>query len=1376
MRAIPTALVAAVSLFLLAFALAAPAQDPKAPATEKGAGQPPILLRPLNSEGKPLNLDFEAGDLSDWTVEGEAFAKQPIEGDTVAKRRQDMKSGHQGKYWLGGYEQLLDAPQGTLTSVPFKVTHPWASFLVAGGPHETTCVEIVSKVDNKLLLRASGRESEELYRVSVDLREYIGKEILIRVVDRHSGHWGHVNFDDFQFHTDKPKVEAKSAGELQEFAGLSPDDAAKAMKVPEGFKVTAFAGEPDIVQPIAMTIDDRGRLWVAEAYSYPVKVPAAEARDRIVILEDADNDGKFDKRTVFAEKLNLISGLEVGFGGAWVGAAPELLFIPDRNGDDIPDSPAEVILDGWGMEDTHETLNSFIWGPDGWLYGCHGVFTKSLVGRPGTPPENRKEINAGIFRFHPTRREFEVFAYGTSNPWGVDFNDHGQAFLSCCVIPHLFHVIQGARYQRQAGEHMQPYTYADIPTIAKHRHWVGNQWNEGDRAKSDANGGGHAHAGAMIYLGGRWPQQYRNQLFMNNIHGARINEDVLLRDGSGYVGDAAPDFCYANDRWSQILYLRYGPDGGVYMIDWYDANQCHHRNTDGHDRTNGRVFKITYEPKTVEESVVWKPVDLQKLSDRELIENQLHPNDWFVRGSRRVLQERAAAGKLDKDTHQALTQLAFGHEDETRRLRGLWALHVTSGLTEELLDRALEHETEFERAWAIQFACEKGVPSDKILGHFSTMSRTDVSPVVRLYLASALQRIPVDKRWEILVGLLSHGEDAADHNLPLMLWYAAEPLAVGEPVKALELALDGFVPVVKTHMVRRLAAMGTPELLSAIVAELARPGEPGEPERILNGLQAGLRGRRQVPMPAGWEASVEKLKTSDSPEIQRMLEGLSVTFGDPAAIARLRTRMADTATPLDQRKDALATLLAAKDASLLPLLKAFLDQPPMRNDALRALAAYDDAETPSLILGKYPELTGDERRSALNTLASRASYAQPMLEAVARKQILATDLTADLVRQVRNLKQPALDTLITEHWGVLRDTPEEKAKLIAEYKDRLGKRGSPPDVALGRALFQKTCAQCHTLFGVGSKVGPELTGSNRGNLDYLLSNVLDPSAVVGKDYQPTIFSTNNGRTITGLIKMRDENSYTIVTATETLVLPKSEIDEQKISDKSMMPDDLLKAFSEQEVRALVAYLASPTQTPLRATAENAVEFFNGRDLKFWEGDESLWKVENGELIGTSPGLKRNEFLRSHFLGDNFRLTFEVKLTPNAGNSGVQFRSQPLPDGEMQGYQADIGAGWWGKLYEENGRALLWKLPGDAHVKPDEWNQYEIQCENDHVRTVINGNLCVDLSDPKGARSGIFALQLHSGEPFTVRFRALKLDVLNMKPNREATLNKLFRGE
>src|SRR5262245_23646223 len=504
---------------------------------------------PTGADGKPLNLDFETGTLKDWTATGTAFSGQPVKGDTVRPRRGDMRSRHQGNYWVGTYERAGDRPQGTLTSVAFKVTHPWASFLVGGGPHPSTGVELVRKDTGAVFHRASGLEEEDMKREVVDLAPHQGKEIFIRLVDRHSGHWGHVNFDDFRFHKARPPFPARPRAmqpDVYAHAGLPPKKAAQAMTVPPGFKVTLFAGEPDVRQPIAMCLDDRGRVWVAESYSYPIRRPEKEARDRILIFEDTDGDGVFDKRTVFMEGLNLVSGLEIGFGGVWIGAAPHFLFVPVKPGEDKPAGKPQVLLDGWGYQDTHETLHTFTWGPDGWLYGCHGVFTHSRVGKPGTPDEKRVPINAGIWRYHPTKHVFEVFAHGTSNPWGLDFNDHGQAFCEACVIPHAFHIIQNARYLRQAGGHFNPHTYADIGTIADHFHYVGaNPWAGNNR--SDSAGGGHAHCGLMCYLGGAWPAEYRGQLFMGNIHGRRLNMDRLQAQGSGYVASRAPDFLLAND-------------------------------------------------------------------------------------------------------------------------------------------------------------------------------------------------------------------------------------------------------------------------------------------------------------------------------------------------------------------------------------------------------------------------------------------------------------------------------------------------------------------------------------------------------------------------------------------------------------------------------------------------------------------------------------------------------------------------------------------------------------------------------------------------------------------------------------------------------------
>jgi putative membrane-bound dehydrogenase-like protein len=768
---------------------------------------------PQGPNGKALNLGFEDGTLADWTATGKAFEGQPVKGDTVAPRRADMKSNHAGQYWVGTYEKVGDDPQGTLTSAAFKVTHPWASFLVAGGNHANTRVELVRKGEAKAFFQISGSESETLRRVVVDLKEQQGREIFIRVVDEQSGHWGHVNFDDFRFHAQRPKFEneidpAKAAADAPppvdsvKFSGLTAEEAAAAATLPEGFAMKLFAGEPNVQQPIAFALDDRGRVWVAEGFTYPRRAPEGQGRDRILILEDSDGDHKFDKRTVFAEKLNLVSGLEVGFGGVWVGAAPYLMFIPDRNGDDKPDGEPEIVLDGFGFHDTHETLNTFAWGPDGWLYGCHGVFTHSNVGKPGAKDEERTKMNGAIWRFHPTKRTFEIFGEGTSNPWGIDFDARGQCVIEACVIPHLFHIIQGARYQRQAGQHFNPHIYEDIQQVGDHVHWAGNKGPHAANDRSDAAGGGHAHAGLMIYEGGSFPEKYRGKIFMNNIHGQRLNMDIPERQGSGFVGRHGPDFVNFNDKWSQVLNMIYDQDGSVFIIDWYDKNQCHHGNESGHDRSNGRIFKLIYGDAKVTR------IDLQKESNARLVEYLGHKNEFYARHARRILQERAvkAETKDGQEVHTALKSILRNSESDVHQLRALWTLHVTGGLTEAVALPLLESSHEFVRAWTIQLLAENKKVSDAALKKFAAMAAKDPSPVVRLYLASALQRVEPARRWETLAALLAHADDAQDHNLPYLYWYAAEGAIAADPARGVKLLTETKIPKVRQFIARRITS------------------------------------------------------------------------------------------------------------------------------------------------------------------------------------------------------------------------------------------------------------------------------------------------------------------------------------------------------------------------------------------------------------------------------------------------------------------------------------------------------------------------------------------------------------------------------------------
>jgi len=603
---------------------------------------------------------------------------------------------------------------------------------------------------------------------------------------------------------------------------LTPAQAVQKMSIPEGFSVSVFASEPDIAEPIAFCFDARGRMWIAENFNYQTRREHTDDPvSRIQILEDTDGDGVFDLKKTFTDQLTFTSGIACGFGGVFVGSPPNLTFIPDVDGNDVPDGPPQVLLDGWGINDRHETLNSFIWGPDGWLYGCHGVFTQSEVGHPGDDQASRQFIDGGIWRYHPVRKTFEVFARGLSNPWGFDFDDHGQGFATCCVIPHLFHVVQGGTYHKQSRPHVNPYVYDDIKTIRDHEHLS-------------------AHGGARFYLADTFPEQYRNRLFMCNIHEHAVLTDIMVPSGSSFIGKHGNDFMPTNDLAWVGFSVEIGPEGGVYLLDWHDQDVCGNAVK---FPNSGRVYRIM--PSGNHPHLA---VNLRTASDKELVEYQSHSNDWYVRQARTQLHYRFVSGNLDTDSvHDLLSEQFENAVDSGRRLRALWSLHVTGGLNTQRLTKLLTHHDEYVRSWAIQFLLDQSdrnafqagadwgmeLQSD-LLNALAAMAREDASQIVRLYLASATQRLVDSQRWPILEGLVSHAEDVGDNNLPRMYWFALEPMVPGNQQRALELVVGGKIPQLQEFVARRLV---TGDLNPAELTQAQRSAQWG---KIVQTLMKGL--------------------------------------------------------------------------------------------------------------------------------------------------------------------------------------------------------------------------------------------------------------------------------------------------------------------------------------------------------------------------------------------------------------------------------------------------------------------------------------------------------------------------------------------------------
>ncbi|MCU0703264.1 MAG: c-type cytochrome [Fimbriiglobus sp.] len=947
-------------------------------------------------------------------------------------------------------------------------------------------------------------------------------------------------------------------------------DAAAKMKLPPGFKVSLFAGEPDVVQPIAFTFDDRGRMWVVECLMYPKwSQDGKGGKDRVIILEDTDGDGRHDKRTVVLDDGVNLSGIELGFGGVYLCSSPNLIFLPIK--DDKPAGKPEVLLDGWNIKDAkHNVFNSLIWGPDGWLYGCNGIQTKSKVGKPGTPDKDRVPFDCGVWRFHPTRKVFEVVATGTTNPWGLDFDEHGEMFITNCVIDHLFHVVPGGRYTRMYGQDYNPHTYGYMGSAVDYKHWGGGHWTESRanqktgevKKEHDDAGGGHAHSGAAIYLGDNFPKEYRNTLFTANIHGNRLNNDGLERTKTGMKGVRRPDFLFANDPWFRGICVKQGPAGELFVSDWCDTGECH--NYDVADTTNGRIYRVTYGD--------LKPFkgDVSKMTDEELVKAVTSQNEWLSRKARRVLQERSVSTGLPKGLEVALNDLFRNDLSARDRLRLAWCKNAVGWLYPQDCQQMTKHGDDAVRVWGIRLGFDAKEPG-KFIREVVANLGADNSPIVRRVVAGQMKQLKGDYELAALSGLLKH--DADDADTKLMVWYAVE--TAGFDMSQLMTA-KAKQPLLYDFLSRKLVAIADKSLSAADAILKELPSMPSDECRIaaVRGLSIGLAGVKTAPSQL-WQSTYAHYLDTKSPELRKQLDELGLMLGDGTVVAFLKERIADGKKPADERERAVSLLAGRKTAGFDADLRKLLADPAVRAAAIRGLANYADDKTPAVLLEMYPKLTADEKADAVLTLSSRAAYASALLDAVEKSTVPKGDITAFTARQIAGLKDKAVADKLTKVWGEVKaGTANAKAK-IAEYKNKLTADDiAKGDATRGKVLFAKTCGTCHKLFGEGQAVGPELTGSQRANLDYLLENVIDPNAVVPFDYKMTQFYLKDGRQLSGLVKGETPQTVTVRTVNEEVVLSKADIDERKGTNNSVMPEGLFDALKPDELRDLLKYLMS----------------------------------------------------------------------------------------------------------------------------------------------------------------------------------------------------------
>lgn len=1000
---------------------------------------------------------------------------------------------------------------------------------------------------------------------------------------------------------------------------MPADEAARTFQFPPGFQVSVFAAEPDVRNPIAMTWDGRGRLWVAENYTYADRKTTFDfsLRDRVLIFEDRDNDGHFDHRQIFTDEVQLLTSVEVGRGGVWLMTPPQLIFIPDRDRDDRPDSEPVVVLDGFtpSRDNYHTFANGLRWGPDGWLYGRCGASSPGRVGVPCTPDEQRIPLNGGIWRFHPTTKAFEVLCHGTTNPWGLDWNANGDGFFVNTVNGHLWQVIPGAHYKRPHSEDPNPYVYEMIDTHADHFHWdTGKDWTDSRNpvGEHDRRGGGHAHSGCLIYNGGQWPTEYDDKLLTLNFHGRRVNVERLESRGAGMVARHEPDILKAADPWFRGIDLTSGPDGSVFILDWSDTGECH--DSTGIHRSSGRIYKATFGTPNAA-----KAIALQQLSNSELIEWHRprnaagRANQWFIRQARQELLNREDQLRRDPaEWERIATALFEDREGDDSRLERVQTLRGFGPLSLDQIEQLLvqtgaeqrrhaSRRNSALRVVAIQELVAKSpldtilgarphpdvAPADRTIQRMGELARTETGGAELLALTSAMQRLPVDRRLEIARGIARNTSFADDHNLPLMLWYGLLPVANHAPQELAAFATECPFPTTRRLIARRLAEMidkqpsAIDHLLSLAVTQSASANRDSLTSDILRGMEQAFTGRHKLTAPTHWDEFSKAAGSSTSPSIQQSIRNLNLLFGDGRALDDVRQLIRDSKAPMAQRKAALATLISLRPDDLRGICEEAMSVRSLNTVAITGLAGIDDPQLALRLARSYRSFYPVERPALIDVLVSRPSFATALLHEIRDGKIPRTDLTPLHARQIRSFEKAELTKLLTEVWGELRDSSEDKLALIQKLKEQLTPEVlQAADKGQGRRLFNRTCATCHRLYGHGESIGPDLTGAGRSNLDYLLLNMVDPSATVGAEYRLSVVVLKDGRVLNGIVTSRNDQTLTLQTAKERTVIERNEIDEMKTSDKSLMPDGQLQTLTADEIRDLVGYLMHPVQVPL----------------------------------------------------------------------------------------------------------------------------------------------------------------------------------------------------
>jgi len=960
---------------------------------------------------------------------------------------------------------------------------------------------------------------------------------------------------------------------------LSVAESLPRFETPDDLMVEAAVSEPDIGQPLFIEFDERGRMWVLNYKQYPspagltaisrdkflrtvydrTPLPPPNhvpGRDTISIHEDTNGDGVFDRRQEFVSDLNIATSFARGRGGVFVLNPPYLLFYPDEEQNDVPDGPPQVLLEGFGIEDSHSVANNLRWGPDGWLYAAQGSTVTGQIKRYGSNDPVVHSMGQLIWRYHPETFRYEIFAEGGGNAFGVEIDAKGRIFSGHNGgDTRGFHYVQGGYYQKGFGKHGElsnPYAFGYFSHV-KH-HSVPRFTHQ-----------------FVIYEGAALSAQYAGRLFgVGPLQSHVVYSDVQPLGATFQTKDLGYALA-SSDPWFRPVAIKVGPDGAIYVCDFHEQRIDHASHYQGRVTPDtGRIYRLRSE-----EAETCKPFDYSRLASRQLVELLRHENKWHRQIALRLLGDRRDASVIP---------LLLGMLEEgpgQTALEALWALNLSGGFDDTVARRTLAHPDPHVRAWTVRLLADEGDVSSEMAASLRELARTEPDVEVRCQLACSARRLPADEGLAIVSELLARDEDADDPFLPLLLWWAIEARAEGDREAVLAMFGDPAVwkaPLVRDQILERLMrryaqAGGRRNLLTC--AELfERAPERADTDRLMKGFEVAFKGRTVAAIP-------ESLATALTRAGGGSLD-LRLRRGDDEAVAAALEIIQDeqqTDTDRVRYVQVFGQIDRPQCVPVLLQLAGTAKSSEVRNAAIASLQAYVDPQIGEEIVRLHNDLPTDVRSVAQSLLASRSAWTGQFVAAVDRGEIDVEAVPADIVQRMLLHNDPPTTAAIGRIWGDLQTTDSEALREEVARLERVisAAAGNP---YRGRELFREHCGKCHVLYTDGGQIGPNLTSYKRDDLQRMLLNIVHPSLEIREGYENFIVFTADGRSLSGFVADQDNRVVVLKGADgQSMIVSRDEIDEMQAIPRSLMPERVLEPLDEQQVRDLFAYLRSTQPLP-----------------------------------------------------------------------------------------------------------------------------------------------------------------------------------------------------